>query len=364
MTDYSDVRIATTETMAMQKREEQPPPQLAMMGGAQMAFTPEVAREIAKVQASLMIAAARPRDEMQVWARVKRSCARTQLAEQANYAYKRGSTMIQGPTIRLAEAVAIAYTNIDYGFDVIAQRPGESEVEAYCTDKEANVTARRKFVVRHVRDLKEGSAELTAERDKYEMIANQAQRRVRACILEILPGDLVDYAKAECEKTIERGDGRPLAERVQSMLESFADLGMGIGPAQIETLLQHPVTAIVEAELPKLRSVYTSLKTGMAKPEELFAPKTGTVSTPNPAPAAAPAKAPRKNAKGKAAPEPQPDPQTGEVPQSADMTDEEKAEYERLEREEAERERAAIADEGKPRHDADNRGGGFSLKQP
>jgi hypothetical protein len=340
--DFSNVQIATTESLAMQRRQHEDA--TAALAMSMPATSPEMAREIAKVQAALLIAAARPRDEMKVWNAVKRACSRTQLAEQASYAYKRGTSMIEGPTIRIAEALAAAYGNIDYGFDVIAQRAGESEVEAYCFDKEANMMVRRKFIVRHVRDLQGGSAELTAERDKYEMVANQAQRRVRACILEVLPGDLVDFAMAECQRTLKRGDGRPLAERVQSMLDSFAELNIGVGPQQIETLLQHPITAITEAEIPRLRAVYQSLKTGMARPEELFAPRAATQA---PAKAATPA------------PEPQHDPQTGEVPrpEAFTMTEEEKAEAELMEREEAEREaeaeRAALQNEGR---------GGFGLR--
>ena len=160
-------------------------------------------RAIAEVQASLLIAQSCPRNELRARDKLLVACQRLRLAEGAVYVYKRAGTEVRGPSIRLAEAAARYYGNLDYGFREVARRPGESEVEAYCWDKESNTRVSRLFTVKHLRDLKGGKTmALSAERDIYEAIASQAQRRVRSAILEIIPGDIIEDALDACDQTL------------------------------------------------------------------------------------------------------------------------------------------------------------------
>jgi hypothetical protein len=55
--------------------------------------------------------------------------------------------------------------------------------------------------------LPKGGYQLKDERDIYELMANQSQRRVRAAILEIIPGDIIEDAVSECEKTMKANVG-------------------------------------------------------------------------------------------------------------------------------------------------------------
>src|SRR5690606_13682459 len=116
------------------------------------------------------------------------------LAQQAIYAYPRGPQTVTGPSIRLAEAMAQAWGNLDCGIREISQADGVSVAEAYAIDLETNIRISKTFHVRHVRDTKQGKKRLTDSRDIYELVANQGARRLRACILGILPGDVVDAA--------------------------------------------------------------------------------------------------------------------------------------------------------------------------
>src|SRR5690606_36069410 len=72
-------------------------------------------RAAQEVQAAMVIAKRFPRDENTAFARIMRACKRKQLAEAAIYAYPKGGTNVQGPSIRLAEALAQAWGNIDFG---------------------------------------------------------------------------------------------------------------------------------------------------------------------------------------------------------------------------------------------------------
>ena len=77
--------------------------------------TTDSARAVAEVQAALVIARMNPRDQRQSMDRILNACCRPKLAETAIYAYSRGGSDIQGPSIRLAEAIAQQWGNIQFG---------------------------------------------------------------------------------------------------------------------------------------------------------------------------------------------------------------------------------------------------------
>ena len=154
-----------------------------------------------------------------------------------------------------------------YGFRELSRRTGESECEAYAWDLETNTKAVRQFSVRHRRDTKKGGYDLTDERDIYELMANQAQRRVRAAILEIIPGDIMEDAVAECEKTMKANVGN-ITEAAAKLVQAFAD--MGIPREAVEKRLGHRIDAIQPAQIIAFRKIYTSIKEGMSEPKDWF----------------------------------------------------------------------------------------------
>ncbi|MDI6567144.1 hypothetical protein QL295_21740, partial [Bacillus subtilis] len=74
-----------------------------------------VSRQAQEVQAARVIAKKFPRDVYAAFDRIKKACDRRLLAENAVYEYPRGGTKVSGPSIRLAEALAQNWGNIDYG---------------------------------------------------------------------------------------------------------------------------------------------------------------------------------------------------------------------------------------------------------
>jgi len=134
---------------------------------AVVAENPSVAREVATIQAQLVIAKHFPRDEAESFRRIEACCSRPTLANNAVYAYARGGTDISGPSIRLAEAVARAFGNIKYGFEEADNSNGVSKVRAYAYDMETNTQAERIFSVPHIRQTRTGRTALTDPRDIY-----------------------------------------------------------------------------------------------------------------------------------------------------------------------------------------------------
>lgn len=222
---------------------------------------------IAEVQAAMLIAQRFPRDVLEARDRIIRACQRPGLAEGAMYSYARGGTDITGPSIRLAEAIAQEWGNLDFGFRVIEQRSGESTVETFAWDLERNTRQTRTFQVPHKRYTKKGTYALEDPRDIYEMEANQGARRLRACILGIIPGDIVEDAVKQCEETLRaKADTSP--ESLNKMVDAFAKYG--VTREQIEGRIQRKLDAITPAQMVGLIKVKNSLKDGMSSAADWF----------------------------------------------------------------------------------------------
>lgn len=237
------------------------------------------AREIAEVQAAMAIAKRFPRDPREAMDRILNACTRPTLAEKALYSYSRGGTDITGPSIRLAEAMAQAWGNMDFGIRELSQEAGVSTVEAYAWDIETNTRQRKIFQVSHIRHTKKGSYALTDPRDIYENVANNGARRLRACILGVIPGDVTEAAQAQCEETLHaNADTSP--EGLKKVLAAFE--AFGVTKEQIEKKIQSRLEAIRQAQVVHLRKVYNSIRDGMSKPEDWFEPAAAPASEPHP----------------------------------------------------------------------------------
>jgi hypothetical protein len=241
------------------------------------------AREIAEVQAAMAIAKRFPRDPREAMDRILNACTRPTLAEKALYSYSRGGSDITGPSIRLAEAMAQAWGNMQFGIREMSQEAGVSTVEAFAWDIETNTRQSKVFQVSHIRNTKKGSYALTDARDIYENVANNGARRLRACILGVIPGDVTEAAQAQCEETLHaNADTSPEGlKKVVAAFEAF-----GVTKDQIEKRIQCRLEAIRPAQVVHLKKVYVSLRDGMSKPEDWF--EQPAAPEPPPPPAAKP----------------------------------------------------------------------------
>lgn len=250
----------------------------ALHRSASAATQTALTREASEVQAAMLVAQRCPRDEIEAERRIIQACKRPGLAEQAMYAYPRGGTTVTGPSIRLAEALARNWGNMSCGIKELAQHDGESDVMAYAWDMETNFREEKVFTIKHERHKKNGQVDkLTDPRDIYELVANQGARRLRACILAIIPGDIVERAIEECEKTLKGKNDKPLVDRIKAAIERFADIG--VTKAQLEKRIGHKIETMLEVELLQLVKVYRTIVDGAGKKEDFFPPEAGAKQT-------------------------------------------------------------------------------------
>lgn len=252
-------------------------------------------REMSEIQAMVISAKKFPRELGQVRADILASCDSPALAEYSQYAYSKGGTEITGASIRLAEELAGAFQNVDKGWIELERKssvgnvPGESLIQCFAWDMQRNVKAKRTFTVRHWRDTKKGGYALKDEREIYELCANQAARRLRACILEIIPKFIVDEAIDRCDATMKKATG-PMNTEIPKMLTAFEKIG--VSKEMIEKRCQRKAEAIDSTQFGSLRKIYQSLVDGMSKLDQWFevgasggeaAPAAGPQDAPPPA---------------------------------------------------------------------------------
>lgn len=252
------------ETMAMTVTDREAP---AAARGASASVEVAQAREMAEVQSMVIMARRFPRDEVRATDRIRNACQRESLAESAVYQYARGGTDVTGPSIRLAEALAQNWGNIQCGVRELEQRNGESTCEAYAWDLETNTRVAKVFHVAHIRHTKRGDTLLTDPRDIYEMVANNGSRRMRSCILSVIPGDIVEMAVSQCEQTLNSQADNSLGN-IERLLKAFEALG--VSRQQIEARIQRRADAITKAQVVQLRKIYASVKDGMSHADDWF----------------------------------------------------------------------------------------------
>lgn len=232
--------------------------------------TTESARTLAEIQGALTVAAARPRNVNDAIDRIMTACQRARLAENATYQYSKGGQSITGPSIRLMEAIAGAWGNITFGFRELSQSHGESTVEAFAWDLETNTKRTVTFVVPHRMKTGNSYKQLIDPREIYEYVANQSQRRVRSCLENVIPRDIVEDAVDEC--------GRTLSAKVEVTPDTIKKMVLhfhkeyGVSKAQIEQRLQRRIESMTPANMIAMRRIVTSLKDGVAEPSDFFKP--------------------------------------------------------------------------------------------
>lgn len=245
-------------------------------GGVEIAQS-RVAQE---VQAAMVVAKKFPREEDVALRRIEKACCRPGLAEKSQYHFPRGREEISGPTIRLAEVLAQAWGNIDYGTIEIEQRDGESLMMAYCWDLETNVRSTMLFTVPHIRERKGKTGleqiALDGARDIYEMTANMGARRKRACILSVIPIDVQETALDLCNKTLTADF---TDEKRDKMIEAF-QTAFGVTAQQLEVFIGKVTKKFDGGTYVRLRRVYETLQDGFAQVADFFPPPAETNGKP------------------------------------------------------------------------------------
>lgn len=182
-------------------------------------------REARAIEMQMVAAKRFPRSLSEVEFGIEQLCQSKRFAAQSKYSFQRGGSDISGPSVRLVEAVAQIYGNIEHSTNEIMRHDGFSECESYAWDMQNNVRVTRKFTVPHTRDTKKGKFRVTDDRDIRELVLNFGARNERACMERVIPKYLIDMALEICDKTSNAAtQGNKFADAVNNLLEYFLDI--------------------------------------------------------------------------------------------------------------------------------------------
>lgn len=226
-------------------------------------------REMEEVKGAIFLAKQFPRNYIEAERRILDACKRKSLAQTAMYNYPKGKTMVTGPSIRLAEVLAQNWGNLSFGIKELEQKNGESVAMAYCWDLETNVRQEKVFTVKHAIGTRNGLKTLTDPRDIYERVASDGARRLRACIMGVIPGDVVEMAIKECNQTLEGNNSEPLKDRLVKALNLLKEY-FKVTQEMIEDRFGYNINAFTERDYIDLGKIYNSLCDGMSKVEDWF----------------------------------------------------------------------------------------------
>lgn len=259
------------------RKEEQGMNAPAYLGRANMnaAAASEETKEIAEIQAKMILARNFPRDVQYCMDMIQQECAQRELAETAIYEFPRGDSVVRGASIRLVECVARHWGNIVSGIKELGTVGNRATVKAYCWDLQTNYFDEKVFEVEYVRNTRKGSYELTDARDKYEMMANMAARRKRACMQAVIPQFVIDSAMAACTATLSRDvNANNIEDTKNNMLEAFIKFGDWITVEHLAAICGKDWDKLGAKDIVKLRNLYNAIKDGFVKPEAAFGRET------------------------------------------------------------------------------------------
>lgn len=231
----------------------------------------EETKEIAEIQAKMILARNFPRDPRYCLDLIKMDCESKELAETAIYEFPRGDSVVRGASIRLVECVARHWGNLVAGIKELGTSGNTATVKAYCWDLQSNFYDEKIFDVELVRHTKKGSYELTDPRDRYEMMANMAARRKRACMQAVIPQNIIDEAIKACEDTLNDSIKKDDLETIKSkMVSAFKQIAEWITPEMIAGICGKEYEHISSRDIVKIRNLYNAIKDGFVKPENAF----------------------------------------------------------------------------------------------
>lgn len=245
------------------------------------------------IQSMLTIGMMTRRNQPECEREIMLLCQDLDFAEKALYEYPRGTEKIVGLSIYAVNEIKRIWGCLYDGWQLLDAVKGivreeiktatgkmevvETEtfftpVRAYCIDlQKCNLTF-REFKVPH--RFKAGGKDnphmkdLFDERDVYEYCANLGQRRKRSCIEEQIPRHVRNAAITQIKETKLNADSRPIAVRVQIMLDSFAKVK--IPEAAVLNYLGCTKAAITAQQISDLKSIYVALADGEAKIADFF----------------------------------------------------------------------------------------------
>lgn len=266
------------EQTALVKREEFGVAQTT--AALETAASAIAARERAATEARYIMAERHKRDIESFRVAILRECDRPGFAEVARYKKPIGGSVIEGPSIRFAEAALRCFGNVYAEQSIVFEDDMQRIVRVSVTDLERNISYPTEVVVKKTveRKQKREGMEVLGERkntkgDTVYLIRateDDIQNKQNALIskalrnngLRLIPGDVIEECMNRVLQTQRTEDKKDPDAAKRRVIDAFAALG--IVPTELSVFLGHSLDKIQPAELVELRAAYSAIKDGEA----------------------------------------------------------------------------------------------------
>lgn len=187
---------------------------------------------------------------------------------------KMGTSIIEGPSVRLAEICASAWGNVRYGARIVEDNGKEVIAQGVCHDLEKNVSTTIE-VSRRITN-KDGKR---YSDDMVQVTKNAAcSIALRNAIYKTIP---FTYAKQiyEQAKLAAIGDVKTIGERRQSMVKAFSQISVSVEQL-LDLVEKKSLEDVGIAEIETLIGVFNAIKEGDSTIDEQFGNKKQTIEDP------------------------------------------------------------------------------------
>jgi hypothetical protein len=243
----------------------------------------------AMVEARFVMAMHRPRDLDTVRVRLLKECRRPGFADAARYRRPAGreqddrgewvDKIIEGPSIRFAEAAIRNMGNLDVQSPTIYDDDDKRIVRVSVTDLETNATYSRDITLEKLAEqkkLRKGQKAVGTRTNSYGdtvylVTATESQlklkqdseisKSIRTLGLRLLPGDILDECMRLCIATKDAGIRADPDGARKRMIDGFAELG--VSPDELKAYIGHDIGSCSPVEIGELRDLYLAIKDGI-----------------------------------------------------------------------------------------------------
>jgi hypothetical protein len=254
----------------------------------ELAPSSEEAKAQHEIQSAIVIARRFPRDEMNSYQMLLRSCQRPSFAERAAYHFPRGKkqdehgnwveNVISGPSVYLAREFARTWGNIRHGFSVVVDTEDSRTVRGFAWDLQTNSQIQQESTFKKLVQRTQGTGKsrktiwvVPDERDLRELTNKFGALCQRNCLMQILPRDMVEDAMLEAEATLHAEAAKDPDATAKKIVRSFMELN--VSAENLTAYLGHSLSQCSPPELTKLRQLYQTIKEGQTTWAEAAAAK-------------------------------------------------------------------------------------------
>ena len=226
-------------------------------------------KSVAEILGQMSLAKKFPRKLDQVLKNSLVLCSNKKLAEISGYSIPRKNAKnVEGPSIRLMEAIASEYGNLNYGIKTETDDfdEGLTRYTVFVLDLEKNIRVQRTFSTRHIRYTKKGIIKLTKDQEIYEATANNATRRLRVCLEQIIPKWIVDECFEKCQQ-LNASTKLPPTQK-EKIIDTFSKFN--VTKLDLETKIGKTLDKATDEDIKKLRIILNGIKNDGVQPSDYF----------------------------------------------------------------------------------------------